>query len=101
MLNAEVTREYVDKFEYSIDCFCDFVNKVSEKTSLNQKFNKEQIKDFITPLIMGDMLFCSEKLGHSVNTTSVESCGVYSFIVRESKHNILKNIWKDSLVIFF
>ena len=101
MLNAEVTREYVDKFEYSIDCFCDFVNKVSEKTSLNQKFNKEQIKDFITPLIMGDMLFCSEKLGHSVKTTSVESCGVYSFIVRESKHNILKNIWKDSLVIFF
>lgn len=101
MLNAEVTREYVDKFEYSIDCFCDFVNKVSEKTSLNQKFNKEQIKDFIIPLIMGDMLFCSEKLGHSVNTTSVESCGVYSFIVRESKHNILKNIWKDSLVIFF
>lgn len=101
MLNAEVTREYVDKFEYSIDCFCDFVNKVSEKTSLNQKFNKEQIKDFMIPLIMGDMLFCSEKLGHSVNTTSVESCGVYSFIVRESKHNILKNIWKDSLVIFF
>lgn len=101
MLNAEVTREYVDKFEYSIDCFCDFVNKVSEKTSLNQKFNKEQIKDFIIPLIMGDMLFCSEKLGHSVNTTSVESCGVYSFIVRGSKHNILKNIWKDSFVIFF
>ena len=101
MLNAEVTKEYIDKFEYSIDCFCDFVNKVSEKTSLNQKFNKEQIKDFITPLIMGDMLFCSEKLGHPVNATSVESCGVYSFIVRESKHNVLKNIWKESLVIFF
>lgn len=101
MLNAEVTKEYIDKFEYSIDCFCDFVNKVSEKTSLNQKFNKEQIKDFITPLIMGDMLFCSEKLGHPVNTTSVESCGVYSFIVRESKHNVLKNIWKESIVIFF
>lgn len=101
MLNAEVTKEYIDKFEYSIDCFCNFVNKVSEKTSLNQKLNKEQIKDFITPLIMGDMLFCSEKLGHPVKNTSVESCGVYSFIVRGSKHNILKNIWKESLVVFF
>lgn len=98
MTIAEAAKVYVDKFENATDCFCHFLDKISDEASLGQK---EQIKDVVRPLIFGDVMYCSEKLGHPINPTSVESCGLYSLIARESNHSVLKEAWKECVIIFF